>query len=165
MTIHAAKGLEGKIVFLPDVCSTPTSRLDFPIFLLDTEVGPLPVWSPRKELDCSGVAALRAEKKEAGLQEYRRLLYVAMTRAEERLYIAGHRGKTEVAPESWRIMLEQALGANASAAPAPWGKGESVLRFGETSTEAPVVRADAASQAPRDACPAWLTSPVRSPQA
>jgi ATP-dependent helicase/nuclease subunit A len=163
MTIHAAKGLEGKIVFLPDVCSTPTSRLDFPLFLLNAgEIGPLPVWSPRKELDCSRVAALRAQKKEAGLEEYRRLLYVAMTRAEERVYIAGHRGKNELAPESWRIMLEQALGARSAAVPAPWSKGESVLRFGECPTEATAIISDVAGQsAPGETpCPDWLTRPV-----
>jgi len=130
MTVHAAKGLEGRIVFLPDVCAIPTSRLDFPIFLIDAGGAvPLPVWSPRKELDCARVAALRAEKAEAGLEEYRRLLYVAMTRAEERLYVAGHRGKSELHFESWRMMLEQAWGEKSVTLPAPWGGDESIMRF------------------------------------
>ncbi|MBB4197110.1 ATP-dependent helicase/nuclease subunit A [Rhodoblastus sphagnicola] len=119
MTIHAAKGLEAKIVFLPDVCSTPTSRLDLPIFALDAGAnGQLPVWSPRKALDCSRLALLRTAEKDTSLDEYRRLLYVAMTRAEERLYIAGHRGKVEIPSESWRRMIEQALAEETVEAPA-----------------------------------------------
>jgi ATP-dependent helicase/nuclease subunit A len=162
MTIHAAKGLEGKIVFLPDVCATPTNRLDLPIFALDVGMGQrLPVWSPRKERDCSQVALLRTERREASLEEYRRLLYVALTRAEERLYIAGHQGKIAFTPESWRAMIEQSLGVEAVQAPAPWGNGESVLRFGsENPPGDPCPRALPHRPSVASALPGWLTSPV-----
>jgi len=130
MTVHAAKGLEAKIVFLPDVCSTPTSRLDLPIFAVDGGAsGPLPVWSPRKEQDCAQFSSLRDARKDANLAEYRRLLYVALTRAEERVYIAGHRGKLEMSGESWRAMIEQALAGDMTEAPAHWADDESVLRL------------------------------------
>jgi ATP-dependent helicase/nuclease subunit A len=159
MTIHAAKGLEAKVVFLPDVCATPTSRLDLPIFAIDTPEGrQLPVWSARKEQDCSRLAELRTRRREANLGEYRRLLYVAMTRAEERLYIAGHCGKNDFPPDSWRSMIKEALGTEAIRVPAPWGNGDSVLRFGDGQpadvSQEHVFEQPASTKALR---PAWLT--------
>jgi ATP-dependent helicase/nuclease subunit A len=132
MTIHAAKGLEGKIVFLPDVCSAPTGRQDLPVFSLrgagDQE---LPVWSPRKVDDCRAMTELRTRRREDNEDEYRRLLYVALTRAEERLYIAGHRGKSDIPPESWRMMIEKALAPLSREAPAQWAGDETVRRLGK----------------------------------
>ena len=52
MTVHAAKGLEAKIMFLPDTCGVPSPRHDPKIFTLSTNVpGEETIaWSPRKEL-------------------------------------------------------------------------------------------------------------------
>ena len=166
MTIHGAKGLEAKIVFLPDVCTTPTTRLDRPIFQLQSGSSErLPAWSPRKSEDCSRLSALRLERKDASLEEYRRLLYVAMTRAEERLYVAGHRGKNDVSYNSWRAMIEEALGEESVDAPAPWGNGETVLRFRgsavESHCENMVAQETVRTAVPR---PDWLMTPVRSEQ-
>jgi ATP-dependent helicase/nuclease subunit A len=167
MTIHGAKGLEAKIVFLPDVCTTPTGRQDRPFFPLQAgSSGLLPAWSPRKSEDCARLSALRLERSEASMEEYRRLLYVAMTRAEERLYVAGHRGKNEMSSECWRAMIDQAFGQEAVAAPAPWGNGETVLRvFGSES--APPCQ-DQVVEPPISSAvriPDWLTTPCRSEEA
>ena len=49
----------------------------------------LPVWSPRKELRCNAAEALRAAAVERQRGELNRLLYVALTRAEDRLVVCG----------------------------------------------------------------------------
>ncbi len=110
MTAHAAKGLEGKIVFLPDVCGAPGGNHDGKLFPVTAPNGAeVLIWSPNKDADCAAIAQARADRRGKAAEEYRRLLYVAMTRAEERLTIAGHRGKREVSAESWRAMIEAAL--------------------------------------------------------
>jgi ATP-dependent helicase/nuclease subunit A len=163
MTVHAAKGLEAKIVFLPDVCAAPVGSRDGSLFPLASAEGePLLVWSPKKDLDCAAVAASRAARREAAGEEYRRLLYVAMTRAEERLYIAGHRGAKPVSPESWRALIEYALLEGATEAPAPWGGADKVYRFGppDAAREAPLA---ASAPTPAQAIappPAWLFAPA-----
>ena len=96
MTVHAAKGLEAKIVFLPDTCGAPTGRHDPKVFALteneDADDASL-VWSPKMDADPAPVARARDKLREAARNEHRRLLYVALTRAEERLYIAGFVGE------------------------------------------------------------------------
>ncbi|MGO9675078.1 MAG: double-strand break repair helicase AddA, partial [Methylocella sp.] len=63
MTVHAAKGLEAKIVFLPDTCGAPSHQHDPKIFALDDrQTGAFAIaWSPRKSLDCKAVADAREE--------------------------------------------------------------------------------------------------------
>ncbi|MCI4679745.1 double-strand break repair helicase AddA [Rhodoblastus acidophilus] len=161
MTVHAAKGLEAKIVFLPDVCGAPAANQDGALFPLATAKGDQLAWSPKKDFDCAAVADARQKRQELAGEEYRRLLYVAMTRAEERLYVAGHRGARAIAPESWRAMIENALGEGAVEAPAPWGGDEKVMRFGppETVLEAPAA-APAREETRAAPPPAWLFAPA-----
>ncbi len=162
MTAHAAKGLEGKIVFLPDVCGAPGGNHDGRIFSLQTPSGQTcPVWSPNKKSDCEAVARARGARREAAAREYRRLLYVAMTRAEERLYVAGHRGARDVSPESWRTMIETALTDESVEAPAPWGGEEVVLRFGAPGPEtAPAPAETPAPEKAPSSTPDWLFAPA-----
>ena len=161
MTAHAAKGLEGKIVFLPDVCGAPVGNHDGKLFPVTAPSGAeLLVWSPNKGEDCAAIAQARADKRDAAAEEYRRLLYVAMTRAEERLTIAGHRGKRDVSPESWRAMIEAVLLDECVETPAPWAAEDIVLRFGDLA-EAPAACEPAPPPAkPGVAKPDWLTAPA-----
>jgi ATP-dependent helicase/nuclease subunit A len=167
MTIHAAKGLEAKIVFLPDTCAVPSPRHDPKIFKLGTNVpGEETIaWSPGKTHDCELVATARARAREEALEEYRRLLYVALTRAEERLYIAGFHGDKKPAGGCWAEMIKAALTGEAALerVPAFWNSEEEILRLtfaqsgacaavrpaAETSP-APVVRPDWLGRAARD---------------
>ena len=82
MTVHGAKGLQAPIVFLPDTTSVP--RCDLQI-VFDEQNAPLWCASDTNTL-CK---KLRLVKKQEEYNEYLRLLYVAMTRAEDELYIAG----------------------------------------------------------------------------
>jgi ATP-dependent helicase/nuclease subunit A len=85
MTVHGAKGLEAPIVFVPDSMQLPDPRAQ----LLWSERESLPMWRPRASLAAPFYEAERAAARRRDLQEYRRLLYVALTRAQDRLYVCG----------------------------------------------------------------------------
>ena len=108
MTVHASKGLEAPIVFLPDSVAMPRAA-DIPKLQWSAEGVPLflarqPKWGAARPI------WQRARDKQ--LEEYRRLFYVALTRAEKRLYICGWQGgKNEGdASGSWYGLAAAALG-------------------------------------------------------
>jgi ATP-dependent helicase/nuclease subunit A len=108
MTVHGAKGLQAPIVFLPDTMQVPTrpSRL---LWLNEETDDELLVWPPRAG-DQDGVCrAAREAANHRRDQEYRRLLYVALTRAEDRLYIAGWETRRASAAHCWYNVVETAL--------------------------------------------------------
>jgi ATP-dependent helicase/nuclease subunit A len=87
MTAHGAKGLEAPIVFLPETTTQQTPR-GSP--LLETEDGGF-LWCGSGKLDCEASADARALRIRKEEQEALRLLYVALTRARERLVICGRK--------------------------------------------------------------------------
>ena len=90
MTVHGAKGLEAAVVFLVDTTSSPsdTQRLRL-IHLPHAGASEVVVWAGRKADDPAAVAKAREDMLAATEDEYRRLLYVAMTRAADRLIVGG----------------------------------------------------------------------------
>ena len=112
MTVHGAKGLEAGIVFMPDTCAAPGGALD-PSLLSLPPLGPdgpeLLLWPVRKKDEDTVSAAARDRLRELRAAEYRRLLYVAMTRARDRLYVAGYRGANPPSPDCWYEMICEAL--------------------------------------------------------
>jgi ATP-dependent helicase/nuclease subunit A len=90
MTVHGAKGLEAPVVFLVDTTTSPsdTQRLKL-IHLPQGNGNEVVVWAGKKADDPAAVAAARAAMLGDTEDEYRRLLYVAMTRAADRLIIGG----------------------------------------------------------------------------
>ena len=93
MTVHGAKGLEAPIVFLPDTCSKPdgkkVDRILFDDDEQDEDSGKLPVWRLKSDFEVEYTEALKEAEKQRLQEEYNRLLYVAMTRARDRLYVCG----------------------------------------------------------------------------
>ncbi|MEM1151441.1 MAG: 3'-5' exonuclease, partial [Pseudomonadota bacterium] len=86
MTVHGAKGLQAPVVILPDTTSPPGPQRSA---LLHLENG-LPVWAPSKKADTDILSVAREEATARMMEEHVRLLYVALTRAQDRLIVCGH---------------------------------------------------------------------------
>ena len=104
MTVHGSKGLQAPIVFLPDTLQVPNHRPE----LLWTEDEYL-LWPPRARFvePVSRAAIDQAVVRRD--QEYRRLLYVAMTRAEDRLYVCGWNTRNRPPAGNWYDLVAGAL--------------------------------------------------------
>jgi ATP-dependent helicase/nuclease subunit A len=112
MTVHGAKGLQAPIVFLPDTSMLPRAqgpRL-FPVPRRGAppdEVTHL-VWSPGRS-DLDAIAEAKEAVRRAEIDEYHRLLYVAMTRARDRLYVCGWQGQREPEKDCWYHLVRDGL--------------------------------------------------------
>jgi ATP-dependent helicase/nuclease subunit A len=111
MTIHGAKGLEAPIVYMPDTFgnSVDKQKLD-PIFNLSSDPNEfIPIWSPSQATDSNLIAKLREEAFMKEAEEHRRLLYVAMTRARDRLYVCGYHNRKNRPKDCWYSIIHDAL--------------------------------------------------------
>ncbi|MDB5568865.1 MAG: double-strand break repair helicase AddA, partial [Hyphomicrobiales bacterium] len=131
MTVHAAKGLEAKIVFLPDTCGAASGGHDPDLLKVeDLDGAPLIAWRKGAKADPAALAEQLTAAQAREAEEHRRLLYVAMTRAEERLYICGFHGVRGPGKGCWHVLAASALGERLTQAPAPWDDAETVRRTG-----------------------------------
>ncbi len=108
MTVHASKGLEAPIVFLVDSGGADFQASHVPKFwLVDGPGGPYPLWLPDKAARSVPAArtAVVAQREQAE-EEYRRLLYVGLTRPADRLVVCGYRGVNEVKTPTWHSLVE-----------------------------------------------------------
>jgi ATP-dependent helicase/nuclease subunit A len=106
MTVHGAKGLEAPIVVLADTMTQPSGPR--PPRLLALGDGAV-VWGGRKDDDVAPVAAARQAALAEAEDEYRRLLYVAMTRAADRLIICGADGERTRPKGCWYDLVVEPL--------------------------------------------------------
>ena len=114
MTVHGAKGLQAPVVILADVTSDPTKKPDQSVELLMDEGQRIPLLPIRKAEQSGQLLETVDRQKTRELQEHKRLLYVAITRAEERLIMAGSLGisrKGEPPAESWYALLQRGMTA------------------------------------------------------
>jgi len=125
MTVHGAKGLEANTVILADTTTPPTGPRD--PRLLGLPGGAL-VWATARSDDVDAMMDARALSQQDARDEYRRLLYVAMTRAKERLVIVGTQGSRKIPDGCWYQLVEDALKPDCVTEPADDGGGE-VLRY------------------------------------
>ncbi|MER8374937.1 double-strand break repair helicase AddA [Mesorhizobium sp. M1406] len=135
MTVHAAKGLEAPVVFLVDGGSAPFSDQHLPRLMPFDGSGANwdgkgYLWRSASDVANGFSKAAAARARELADDEYRRLLYVGMTRAEDRLIVCGYHGKRAPNAGTWHSIVSRALlGAPESEQrPHPAG-GEPVHRF------------------------------------
>jgi ATP-dependent helicase/nuclease subunit A len=114
MTVHGAKGLEAKNVILAD-STTIRPEGAYPPRLLTISLTNAPpdsdalVWAVGKDKDAGPMADARARALDAARDEYRRLLYVGLTRAAERLVVCGAKGVNKIPDGCWYNLVLGAL--------------------------------------------------------
>ena len=158
MTVHGSKGLQAPIVILADAAgnpdSSPTKGIDLPDPMDSRRELPLPPLRSAQQIGRIGehIQNVAAAQR----QEHWRLLYVAMTRAEEALFIGGALAKSEkeVAPDSWYARLDQVMTAEEVADPI-WG-----MHRDWGSLPAPIERRSGTSTPAHLELPAWLNAPI-----
>jgi ATP-dependent helicase/nuclease subunit A len=118
MTVHAAKGLQAPIVILPDTVREP--RVQETVLWADDTVPDrphVPLWAPRAALRDPVFDDLLTAERARQDAEHRRLLYVALTRAEDRLIVCGWYGARGPTNGSWYRLVEAGFQALPGAAP------------------------------------------------
>ncbi|MET3559528.1 ATP-dependent helicase/nuclease subunit A [Bartonella japonica] len=114
MTVHAAKGLEAAVVFLVDPGSAiwhsahAPHLLKVPLHNTQSNDQQGFIWRPNEKFDIPTSEKALSHLKERAEEEYKRLLYVGMTRAEDRLFICGYSGK-KIFSDTWLQLVKKAL--------------------------------------------------------
>lgn len=174
MTVHGAKGLEARIVFLADALTKPDRGKEKPAFVMSAASGgsePLLVWSGEKDGETGPQRTARAGQRHRTMQEYRRLLYVGMTRAADRLYVSGYsdreppRKPTDPAPleENWHQLVAAGF-AEGGARTVSVEAGREVLRLGADPTSL-AGRAERMPETVEIPLPDWLFRKLPPPAA
>ncbi|MFN3260497.1 MAG: double-strand break repair helicase AddA [Pikeienuella sp.] len=163
MTVHGAKGLQAPVVILPDTTGRATSGKPDPVVEIETGAGPRAAWRGSREAEPRLLAAIREREAEAEAAESRRLLYVAMTRAEDWLIVAGageEDKEKEGAGARWRDLVAAGmaeLGAKA---------GEDGVLVHETPGVGKTPRIAAAAAIAEAEMEGWMAAPpAPAPQA
>jgi ATP-dependent helicase/nuclease subunit A len=166
MTVHGAKGLEAPVVILADATGDP-ARLGRTPVALDFAIGtggPAPVLRPRKEERCPPFEAPIVAEEKRDLEEHWRLLYVALTRAADRLIVGGAAPKpkkdgSEARPANcWHVAVERAMIA-LDAAPAKHERWGTSLVYG-TAAGAKHKPKPARTLVARIEVPDWASTPA-----
>jgi len=164
MTVHGAKGLQAPVVILPDTVQPPR----FKDKVLWDEARGLIVWSPRKAEDDTLAGELRAAGRQAQDEEYRRLLYVALTRAEDQLHLCGWETRSKMPEVGWYPLVRRALAADPAfdrydfGAEVPGGWSGEGLRLETPQRRPPELGSDpsAVATAPAEVPPpSWVWTP------
>ncbi len=166
MTVHGSKGLQAPIVILADATGAPGDAGDLvleddPIGVAEARQRQVPLPPLGKDEKKGRIAEAEAAKQRAVLQEHWRLLYVALTRAEEALFIGGSLNKTEAKKgvpheDSWHARLAPLFEGDVISDPLwgwrkEWGhRAEPLVPEGDTRP------ADAAAPD----LPRWMMTPI-----
>jgi ATP-dependent helicase/nuclease subunit A len=140
MTVHGAKGLEAPIVFLPDTCASGKGSggtlLKAANANVPSAIDDLRFWPVKGTGDLEAVLAAKRVEADRDAHERNRLLYVALTRPRDRLYIAGYAKAKDPAPDCWYHLVRGAL--------------EPHMQVVETSAEHSILRLQTGQADPHD---------------
>lgn len=158
MTVHGSKGLQAPIVILADATGDPAASRGGRLTLTDPaapDERAIPLPGLTRDERVGRLAAEHALAEKADREEHWRLLYVAMTRAEEALFVGGALGAREKEPaaDSWYARLEALFAAEDWCEDEIWGGRH---EWGDRPTSAPVAGSPAQLPLP-DPLPRWLT--------
>jgi ATP-dependent helicase/nuclease subunit A len=157
MTAHGAKGLEAPIVFLPETTQTQAQR-GSP--LMETEDGGF-LWCASAKADCEASKAARERRARREAEEALRLLYVALTRARDRLVLCG-RAPARGTPPWWTALAAALDQPGIAPEVRKTACGDMpILRYGPDPEPAPKPEAAPAAAIP---LPAW-TAQAPAPEA
>ncbi len=104
MTVHGSKGLQAPVVILPDTVRMVNVRKEGGLLWDDLFYYPLS--SGDYDKNC---CRIKEDETIKANEEYKRLLYVALTRAEDKLCVCGYRQNTAVKDESWYGICQRSL--------------------------------------------------------
>jgi ATP-dependent helicase/nuclease subunit A len=168
MTVHGAKGLEAPVVVVIDGCEA-LGRNDPPLLSLspataqprlgDTASPLPPIWAGAKAGDCVAVTQARETLQARAREEHNRLLYVAMTRAADRLVVAPYRGHETAGPAAWCEMIRTGLEAKFGAGDALETPHGPAILWREGGGSRPPAPTQSVAQVRPD-LPSWLEAPV-----
>jgi ATP-dependent helicase/nuclease subunit A len=168
MTVHGAKGLEASVVFLVDTTTSPADTQRLKLIHLPRDNAPphapdVVVWAGKKADDPASVAAARAAMMGETEDEYRRLLYVAMTRAADRLIVGGCMpgNMNTIRKFSWYDLIDKGLGNSGLHLENIETSNGVVKRYSRPEdVAAPTGKAVAPSTAAPTDLPSWLQTPA-----
>jgi len=159
MTVHGAKGLEAKVVILADLGIAPgAKRLPKILAIEPPRRQAVPIWPPSGAEDAQATSTAKARVVAQMVEEHHRLLYVAMTRAEDRLIVCGAQAKGEAPEGSWYAMIEAGLSASTTGLN-EIGEGEQAIRRFMASAPQAQEAAEARPAPAADPVPGWLLTP------
>ena len=157
ITVHGAKGLEAPIVFLPDTAQVPIMRTQL---LWTNHATPLLLWCSKADTLDPITARLCEDARTAQDREYHRLMYVAMTRAADRLYVCGWKTKRPVGlEESWYSLIKTGLESLPQTV-ALTENAQTILRLSSQQTQPAKPKIETRDTIEAAPLPAWaLTAP------
>ncbi len=155
MTVHGAKGLQAPLVIIPDTTAVPPDE-GVIIWAEDPQTRVhVPLFSPRKEFRCRAAQRTRDDLSRRRMEEHNRLLYVALTRAQDRVVVCGWQTRRGLTDACWYNLVARGfdiLGATREPF-AAWG-GE--VRRVSSAQRAAIRVAAGAGQGVPPSLPHWL---------
>jgi ATP-dependent helicase/nuclease subunit A len=161
MTVHASKGLEARVVFLIDTFHNPKGGSGPKLLEIEDGAPGLAVWVRGEKHDPPPLEPARARYNGQALAESRRLLYVALTRARDRLYICGAKPQTKPADGHWRGIIDAALDGHDLCCEAPCEHGSDPVKQWRKPGWRAAPPADRVVALGTSDLPAWLRTPAQ----
>ncbi len=155
MTVHGAKGLQAPLVIIPDTTAIPPDEGSV-IWGEDPQTRVLvPLFCPRKEFRCQAAERIREDLSRRRMEEHNRLLYVALTRGEDRVVVCGWQTRRGLPDMCWYNLVERGFDQLAAVREpfAPWD-GE--IRRLSSAQRGDIAAPDRAVQGVQPSLPRWL---------